>query len=327
MADLPGCICVSFGFVKGALVGQSFTVQVAADVSVSHLKQSLIQTHNACDPITQSLKFVCEQTLKVLSDDEKVGNLKLPRLHICVSVTKKCASSVASATVQPQADCSSHLRKHHEAAPSPDCPASLSSNALNPCSTAAADSNHIHDGARVRIEGLRSKPELNGHCGAVCGAFNAHAGRWLVRLDMSVVGAICDAEKLCVLVKPENLQIIPLQQSPHPPPCHLSPTLQPKTKAPHAIAIDPSASALSFTTSGISSVMHQADDQFVMGANLSHDQQRQMSQASRAMQEQQSVSGQIDMSAFLSVYENVRKPEDKAIDSIFPISTMVCLHR
>jgi hypothetical protein len=100
----PGFICVTFGFVKGALMGQSITAQVASDVSVLHLKSFLIQTHNACDPSTYRLKFVCQQTLQVLSDEEMVGSLHLPSIDVCVNVTRKTPLLSWAAAVLPLDD-------------------------------------------------------------------------------------------------------------------------------------------------------------------------------------------------------------------------------
>jgi hypothetical protein len=45
------------------------------------------------------------------------------------------------------------------------------------------DSAILSEGARVRIEGLTSKPELNWRTGIVCGAFNEASGRWTVQVD------------------------------------------------------------------------------------------------------------------------------------------------
>ena len=197
-----------------------------------------------------------------------------------------------------------------------------------PCPVTAALPNILHDGARVRIEGLRSKPELNGCYGSICGAFDASSGRWVVRVDPTAAGADCSN----ISVKPGNLQAILPQQ-----PSHYSssdPTINTpntdfppasETKTRNVMATGPGASALLSSMSSSSDVMSN-DDTFIMGINLSHDQQTKMRVAERALQ-QSSASGEVDMSSYLSLYENVRKPEDKAIDSILPISTMVCLHR
>lgn len=313
----PGCICVTFGFVKGVLMGQSITAQVAADVSVLHLKSFLIQTHNACDPSTYSLKFVCQQTLQVLSDEEMVGSLHLPSIDVWVNVTRKTPLLAVAAAVLPSDDTALPFPSSCQGPPPPlasiPCPAAAT----------AALPNILHDGARVRIEGLRSKPELNGCYGSICGAFDAFSGRWVVRVDPTAAGADC----INISVKPGNLQAILLHQ-----PSHHSPSdptintpntdLPPasETKTPNCTATGPGASAL------LSTMSSPGDDTFITGVNLSHDQQTKMREAAHALQ-QSSASGEVDMSSFLSLYENVRKPEDKAIDSILPISTMVCLHR
>jgi hypothetical protein len=331
MTAPPGSICVTFGFLKGALVGQSITAQFAADVSVSHLKNFLIQTHHACDPSTRSLKFVCEQTLQVLSDDETVGSLHLPSIDICVNVTRK---NPLAAHVPPPADIASpFISDHVPAIPSSHLapPPPITS---NPCPAAAALSNALHDGSRVRIEGLRSKPELNGRCGSICGAYNVPSGRWVVRVDPAAAYAACGDDECHVSVKLENLRAISPRQPPHPSPAVLPPAPQPiasdsdrspasKSKNPSVIATGPAASAL---ISSMAAIFSTDDESFVKGANLSHDQQTKLRDAARVLQEG-SAAGEVDMSAFLSLYEDIRKPEDKAIDSILPISTMVCLHR
>ena len=325
-----GRICVTFGFVKGVLAGQSVTAQVAADVSVLHLKNSLIQTHNACDPSTHSLKFVCEQTLHVLSDEETLGSLHLQSVDICVNVTRKTPLPAAAtpATAFP-------FKNEQEFAVPAGCPEPLAPPppplTSIPCSATAALSNILRDGARVRIEGLRSKPELNGRCGCICGACDAPSGRWLVRVDPVAAGAASGDEQYVVSVKSENLQAASLQHAPPPSPSHTSlntainhPPPASRTKTPNVIATGPTASALLADISKMSESV--ADDAFVCGTNLSHDQQTKFLEAARALQ-QGSAAGEVDMSVYLSLYENIRKPEDQAIDSILPISTMVCLHR
>ena len=332
MTAPPGSICVTFGFLKGALLGQSITAQFTADVSVSHLKNFLIQTHHVCDPSTRSLKFVCEQ--KVLSDDETVGSLHLPSIDICVNVTRQKPLLAVAAPVPPPADIASHFINDqgsaiplgHLAPPTP-----ITS---NPCPAAAALSNALHDGSRVRIEGLRSKPELNGRCGSICGAYNLPSGRWVVRVDPSAADAACGDDECRISVKLENLRAVSPRQPPHSSPAVLTPAPQPlasdsdrspasKSKNPSVIATGTAASAL---ISSMTAICSKDDDSFITGANLSHDQQTKLRDATRVLQEG-SAAGEVDMSAFLSLYEDIRKPEDKAIDSILPISTMVCLHR
>jgi hypothetical protein len=306
----PGRICVTFGFVKGALMGQSITAQVAADVSVLCLKSFLIQTHNACDPSTYSLKFVCQQTLQVLSDEEMVGSLHLPSIDVCVNVTRKTPLLPVAAAVLPLDDTALPFPSSCLGPPPPL--------ASIPCPATATDAlpNMLHDGARVRIEGLRSKPELNGCCGSICGAFDRPlADGWSVltpRLQAPTVATFPSNLRTCrqscctilLLTLPSILPIPTFVQ-------------HQRRKPPIAWQL---ASALQSTMSS------SGDDTFITGVNLSRDQQTKMREALHALQ-RSSASGEVDMSSFLSVYENVRKPEDKAIDSILPISTMVCLHR
>jgi hypothetical protein len=300
---------------------------------VSHLKNILIQTHNACDPSTHCLKFVCEQTLQVLSDEQTVGSMHLSNIDLCVNVIRKTPSVAVEAHVLPLADSALPLKNEREPLIPFSCLEPPPPLMLNPCPSTAPLSNVLHDGALVRIEGLRFKPELNGQYGSICGAFDVPSGRWVVRIDPASAGIVCRDDESRVSVKPENLQTVSLQQ-PHCPPS--DPTLTSTSKDPNAdfppasesktpnvIATGSSATALLSLMSAIGNV---EDDSFVLGANLSHDQQTKMRDAVRALQ-QGSATGEVDMSIFLSLYENIRKPEDKAIDSVLPISTMVCLHR
>jgi hypothetical protein len=40
----------------------------------------------------------------------------------------------------------------------------------------------LHDGSRVRVEGLQVKPHMTGRTGVVCGAFDQETGRWTIDL-------------------------------------------------------------------------------------------------------------------------------------------------
>ena len=62
--------------------------------------------------------------------------------------------------------------------------ASLLKSGCHVCSL-GLDSVILGEGVRVLIEGLKSKPELNGRTGVVCGAFNEESGRWTVQVDAS----------------------------------------------------------------------------------------------------------------------------------------------
>jgi hypothetical protein len=46
----------------------------------------------------------------------------------------------------------------------------------------------VREGARVRIEGLRANPKMNGRTGVVRGPFNVQSGRWTVEVEADEVG-------------------------------------------------------------------------------------------------------------------------------------------
>ena len=95
----------------------------------------------------------------------------------------------------------------------------------------ACSSVTLSQGARVRIEGLTSKPELNGRTGVVCGAFNEATGRWTVQVD---AGGL--RPDVYLALRLANLQPIHIAESPANissasdpvPPCspHASPSMQ-----------------------------------------------------------------------------------------------------
>ena len=68
---------------------------------------------------------------------------------------------------QQQAQASPHIQVH----------------APQVCDPASAPAPAFAIGARVRIEGLKAKPELNGCTAVICGDFDPATGRWTVRLD------------------------------------------------------------------------------------------------------------------------------------------------
>ena len=61
-------------------------------------------------------------------------------------------------------------------------------------------------GRRVRIDGLKGRPELNGRCG-VAGRFDAAKGRYEV---------VVEGEAEAVLLKPANLKVIRANPNPNP---------------------------------------------------------------------------------------------------------------
>jgi hypothetical protein len=72
--------------------------------------------------------------------------------------------------------------------------------------------NPLQQGSRVRIEGLQSKPEMNGREGIICEAFNQQNGRWTVRIDANGINPSCK-----ISIRPANLQVIQLERAFVPP--------------------------------------------------------------------------------------------------------------
>ena len=72
--------------------------------------------------------------------------------------------------------------------------------------TAAAPTPKNLSGRRVRIDGLKGRPELNGRCG-VAGRFDAAKGRYEV---------VMEGEAEAVLLKPANLKVIRANPNPNP---------------------------------------------------------------------------------------------------------------
>jgi hypothetical protein len=62
----------------------------------------------------------------------------------------------------------------------------------------------LHDGSRVRIEGLQAKPQHNGRTGAICGGFDQESGRWTVAVDASNAGPAFQ-----ISIRPSNLASLP----------------------------------------------------------------------------------------------------------------------
>ena len=56
---------------------------------------------------------------------------------------------------------------------------------------AAPPAQTVQHGARVRIEGLQTAPQMNGRSGTVCGAYNQESGRWLVEVDADSARPAC----------------------------------------------------------------------------------------------------------------------------------------
>jgi hypothetical protein len=67
--------------------------------------------------------------------------------------------------------------------------------------------------------------------------------------------------------------------------------------------------------------------EYQSGTNLSHEQQQRMCSEMQALVHEEATSNETDMSRFLAIYENIRKPEDQAIDSVLPVTTLVRFER
>jgi hypothetical protein len=61
----------------------------------------------------------------------------------------------------------------------------------------------VHEGARVRIEGLQTKPQANGRTGVVCGGFDEKSGRWTVAVNGSDAGPA-----FRVAIRPVNIVVL-----------------------------------------------------------------------------------------------------------------------
>jgi hypothetical protein len=228
---------ITFSFVKGALASEVITVQVSAGTTFSQLKHILMQKHNACDPVTQQLKFVCVQTLQVLTDDHTAGSVAALEFDVIVNVIKKTAQSPP----------------------------------------AAANS---------------------GGTGTLC-------------VDRKQpTDASFQPTDACDLPSPAN----PLATPP-------SPSTASTTIATGFFAslgldkfvnVSPSASG---------------EYAYCSGVNLSNEQQQQMLREMKALVDEEAATKQTDMAKFLSVYEGMRKPEDRAMDAVLPVGTLVRLDR
>ncbi len=218
---------ITFSFVKGALASKVITVQVSAGTTFSELKHILMQKHNACDPVTQQLKFVCVQTLQVLTDDHTAGSVAALEFDVIVNVIKKTAQS-------------------------PPAAANSSGNGTLGVSD-------------------RKQPT-----------------------------------EACELPSPAN---------PHATP----PTTSTVQQTPSTTIVTGF-----FASLGMENVPWLSGKYF-SGLNLSHEQQQRMCREIQALADEEAATKQVDMAKFLAVYENVRKPEDRAIDAVLPVGTLVRL--
>jgi hypothetical protein len=93
----------------------------------------------------------------------------------------------------------------HSAVQLPDInPQQVPSAPLGPASTSTPPVKALQVGSRVRIEGLKAAPHMNGRTGVVRGAFDQESGRWTV--DVAADGA---RPASCGTFRPANLRLIP----------------------------------------------------------------------------------------------------------------------
>ena len=225
---------ITFSFVKGALASEVITVQVSAGTTFSQLKHILMQKHNACDPVTQQLKFVCVQTLQVLTDDHTAGSVAALEFDVIVNVIKKTAQSPPAAANSGGTGTLGVDRKHPTDASSQPTDACDSPSSANP---------------------LATPPSPSTASTTIATGFFASLG-----LD------------------------------------------------------NDSASA-------------SGEYEYCSGVNLSNEQQQQMLREMKALVGEEAATKQTDMAKFLSVYEGMRKPEDRAMDAVLPVGTLVRLDR
>ena len=119
-------------------------------------------------------------------------------VSICIAPSSRRA--IDDARMFSEAHCAGHQaasRLQSPALPPAGSPQPQLS-AASPASSAA-----LVDGVRVRIEGLRAAPEMNGRTGIVCGVLDC-SGRWRVNINAD------GAKRACVgTFKPENLRVLP----------------------------------------------------------------------------------------------------------------------
>ena len=227
---------ITFSFVKGALASEVITVQVSAGTTFSQLKHILMQKHNACDPVTQQLKFVCVQTLQVLTDDQTAGSVAALEFDVIVNVIKKTAQSPPAAA---------------------------------------------NSGGTGTLGADRKQP----------------------------TDAPFQPTDACELPSPAN---------PHA-----------TAPSPSTVQQPPSATIATgfFAGLGLDNESASGEYQYCSGVNLSHEQQQKMCGEMKALVDEEAATKQVDMAKFLSVYENMRKPEDRAMDVVLPVGTLVRLDR
>jgi hypothetical protein len=123
-----------------------------------------------------------------------------PAAHVAPSVSTPVAMDVTN-------------RDAASLAPSPSTSAEAAASGVNSAPTSAAKTATqaptpavatVHEGSRVRIEGLQAAPDMNGRTGVVCGAISQESGRWTVQIDADGARAACRGA-----FRAANLQVIP----------------------------------------------------------------------------------------------------------------------
>jgi hypothetical protein len=111
------------------------------------------------------------------------------------STTATCKSPAETAVCVAAAT-ATHVVKHRESGPSPSLSTSATAESDDkpgpslffPAQAAAPDAATVHNGSRVRIEGLQAAQHMNGRTGTVCGVYDQEGGRWTV--DVAAEGEL-----------------------------------------------------------------------------------------------------------------------------------------
>jgi hypothetical protein len=168
----------------------------------------------------------------ILRDGAALASAAATHDLIMTAVVRVCGSPRAPS--QPQSTCAARAPPAHRAAPSVPAPTAIdvanndaAGIALSPPASSAAivmiddesapsspvkaaapspapAAATVHDGSRVRIEGLQAKPQHNGRLGVVCGGFDDKSGRWTVAVDASDAGPAFQ-----ISIRPTNLAMLP----------------------------------------------------------------------------------------------------------------------
>jgi hypothetical protein len=184
-----------FTFIKGPCLGHVIDHTFQSDTTVSQMKQYLMQTYGACNPNSQLLTFVWEEQMQKLSNDNQTAGTMGAVVNITVNVIKKRIPEIEAPSSSDQT-----IQVHAAALDSIPTTEPVSTQLPSPHHAMGTQYDHQfatavslakQQGSRVRIEGLRMRPEINGRTGVICSAFNEENGRWTVLLDSSSSDAPC----------------------------------------------------------------------------------------------------------------------------------------